>query len=185
MYIYWHRSYMYIHTSINCIQTHTQTLPYVPIHVLANTARWEGGFAQWSQKRNANARIIYAKFVRRRAWDERAWQNTECKMSNAGGLGQRRRGPQGRRENGIGIGDLRYCSKLDRLKTRTRASVISQIVRIIFRFRPIKMFVWDSYLHLFSCSFSFYYLVLSVSLRVFLYRANKCDLFSVLIALIK
>lgn len=35
------------------------------------------------KQRNANARIIYAKFARQRARNERTWQNAKCKMPNA------------------------------------------------------------------------------------------------------
>lgn len=147
-----YRSHTHIHTytSTNCTYVHIQ---HTDRHVCPRTCEHvdaEDGFVRSSTERqqNANARIIYAKFARRRARGERAWQNVKYRMQNAN------RAVDSIRESEVeigptmiegagssnGLGDL-GCTA-DSIDSKSgQAFVISQIVRhIIFRFRLVWTF---------------------------------------------
>lgn len=155
-------THIHIHKLHLCTHTtHTHTHIHTDRHVCPRTCEHvdaEDGFVRSSTERqqNANARIIYAKFARRRARGERAWQNAKYRMQNANravdsiGESEVKIGPtmiegggwwRGQGTEGLnGLRDL-DCTA-DSIDSKSgQAFVISQIVRhIIFRFRLVRTF---------------------------------------------
>lgn len=175
------------YTSANCIYANIQHI-WTDTCICPRACEYddaENGFVRSSTERqqNANARIIYAKFARRRVRGERAWQNAKYRMQNVN------RAVDSIRESEVEIGlnriegedgwvrleDL-HCAA-DSIDWKSGwAFVIFQIVHhVIFRFSLVWTYVQNSHFvnRLHPDSFFLFYLSIATSLDFFKQNNNE------------